>query len=155
MSITKNLTIAAAATLLAATSMAQSVHNTSQASALSAAGLSSAVAFVPMSVTIGGSALASMTMDHLSRLMTEQREWIVHQVRSDQNNNVLTLQARKAPDTFMQVQLPANTKNTHTLSKQVVHFNNLAPNSFALMHETRTLGVLVPANNNIGHSVQR
>ncbi|MCC5612541.1 hypothetical protein LC612_39070 [Nostoc sp. CHAB 5834] len=80
----KNRNLLLAAVVLAATSLAaqaQSVHDGSQASALSTAGLSAAVAFVPLSVTIGGSALASMTMEHLSRLLSEETEWIVDQVQ--------------------------------------------------------------------------
>lgn len=134
---------------------AQSVHDSSQASALSAAGLSAAVAFVPLSVTIGGSALSAMTMEHLSRLLAEETTWIVEQVTGKGARTELKLRATKQ-QAVMIVGVPTKQviNNNVTVNNQV-HFDQLGTNSFALKYQEKTIGVMAPAGGNLGHSVQK
>lgn len=154
----KNRNLLLAAVVMAATSLtaqAQSVHDGSQASALSAAGLSAAVAFVPLSVTIGGSALASMTMEHLSRLLTEETEWIVDQVQGKGPRTELRLRATKQ-QAVMIVGVPTTqVVNNHVTVNNQVHFEKLGAQSFALKQGDKTLGVMAPADATMGHSVKK
>jgi len=147
-----------AAAALAAASLgahAQSVHDGSQASALSAAGLSAAVAFVPLSVTIGGSALASMTMEHLSRLLSEETEWIVDQVQGKGPRTELRLRATKQ-QAVMIVGVPTTqVVNNHVTVNNHVRFERLGTQSFALKQGDKTLGVMAPADATMGHSVKK
>lgn len=151
----KSLLAGAAVATLALSASAQSVHDTSQASALSTAGLSAAVAFVPLSVTIGGSALSAMTMEHLSRLLAEETTWIVEQVTGKGPRTELQLRATKQQATMI-VGVPTKQviNNNVTVNNQV-HFHQLGTNSFALKYQDKTIGVMAPADSSLGHSVQK
>ncbi len=147
--------LAAALLAVGLSASAQSVHDASQASALSGAGLSAAVAFVPLSVVIGGSAMASMTAEHLSRLLTQETTWIVEQVKGTGPRTELTLRATRQP-AVMIVGLPTTQVTQHNVVvNNQVRFEQLAPQSFALKQGDKTLGVMAPESANIGHSKKK
>lgn len=156
----KNMSLKSLATALvvsacAASAFAQSVHDSSQASALSAAGASAAVAFVPLSVVIGGTALSAMTVSQLSRLLSEETQWIVDQVKGTGPRTELTLRATRQK-AVMIVAVPTKSvvTNNVTINNQV-HFDSLGADSFALKKGEGTIGLMVPSNNTLGQSSKK
>ena len=134
---------------------AQSVHDASQASALSAAGLSAAVAFVPLSVAIGGAQFSALTMEHFSRLLAEETEWIVQQVTGKGPRTELQLKAAKSP-TVVVVGVPTATVVKHHVRVETqVRFEQLGTQTYALMQGEHTLGVAAPADGHMSHSVKK
>lgn len=155
MSKLKKLAVGAALGMAALSAQAQSVHDTSQASALSTAGLSAAVAFVPLSVAIGGSQFSVLTAEHLSRLLSEETEWIVENVAGKGPRTELQLRARKQP-TVIVVGVPTKSVIKHQVHVEAnVRFEQVGPQGYALKHGEKTLGVMAPADSHIGHSVQK
>lgn len=152
----KSSFVAAALVLAATSSFAQSVRDGSQASALSAAGLSAAVAFVPLSVTIGGSALSVLTIEHLSRMLSEEVEWVVERVHENGPRTELQLKAKKAQPTVMIVGVPTKQVVTHQVTvNNHIHFERLGPQAFAMKRGGQTLGVMAQVDSTTNHSVKK
>jgi len=151
----KKITLGAALGLAALAAHAQSVHNGSQVSALSTAGLSAAVAFVPLSVAIGGSQFSVLTAEHFSRLLSEETDWIIEQVTGKGPQTELQLRAKSKP-TVVVVSAPTATVVKHRVDVHThVRFEQLGAQSYALKAGDNTLGVMAPGASHMGHSVQR
>jgi len=134
---------------------AQSVHNGSQASALSTAGLSAAVAFVPLSVAIGGSQFSVLTAGHLSRLLSEETQWIVEQVSGTGPTREVQLRATKSP-TVMVVGVPEATVVRHRVEVRTqVQFERIGDQGFVLKQGVNTLGVMLSEEAQRPHSVKK
>lgn len=150
-----NAAIVASVAILASAAQAQSVHNGSQASALSAAGLSATVAFVPMSVAIGGSQLSALTAQHLSRLLSEEADWIVDQVTGREQQTELKLRSKNKGNVIV-VGVPTQSvqSNAVVVTNQV-RFDKLGTAGYALKKDGKTLAVMVTNEVTIGHSVKK
>lgn len=148
-------TFVATALLMASAAQAQSVHDSSQASALSTAGLSAAVAFVPMSVAIGGSQLSALTAEHLSRLLAEEADWIVDQVTGREQQTELKLRSQKKGNVIV-VGVPTKSVRTNeVVITNHVRFDKVGTAGYALKKDGKTLAVMVTNEVTIGHSIKK
>lgn len=147
--------LVAAALVLASAAHAQSVHDSSQASALSTAGLSAAVAFVPLSVAIGGSQLSVLTAEHLSRLLSEETDWIVEQVTGREKHTELTLRSQNKGNVIVVGVPPKSVQTNAVVVTNHVHFEKVGNAGYALKKDGKTLAVTVTNEVTIGHSIKK
>ncbi len=133
-------------------------QNPSEASAMSAAGsvmASAAVVAVPLSLVVAGSQVVGLSMKHIHESLTQQTQWTVRGITEQENRTVLALQSADQRTTLTVAVPTQQARRTRIALNDTVTAERLGQHSFALKHQSTTLGVLSNPEAGLSHSREK
>lgn len=146
--------------LSGALSMQASAHSQgpSEASAASVAGsvlASAAVVALPLSLVVAGSQVVGLSMKQVHDQLSPHTRWTVRGVTEQDGRTVLALQSPDQTATLTVAVPTEQARRTRIALNDTVTAERLGSNSFALKHQSTTLGVLANPQAGLSRSAEK
>ncbi len=147
----------ALASILSAQAFAHG-HSLSEASAMSAGGsvlASAAVVAVPLSLVIGGSQVVGLSIKQVHDSLSVHTQWTVRGITENADRTVLALQSPDQKATLTVAVPTQQARRTRIALNDTITAERLGAHSFALKHQSTTLGVLTNPQAGLSHSSEK
>lgn len=126
--------------------------NPSEASVQSGAMLSVGVLFIPMSLVVGGSAVANVSVKQLHQVLSENTRWTVKGMTTQGDRTELVLQSQDGTATLTVSVPTAQFDRARVAMGQTLVAKQLGQQGFALKAGDVTLGVIQTSAADLSHS---